>query len=76
MDKEKKTLKSPLSEKSYNECEEWVAKIAGEAQKSLAKEVLSIIESIQPALQESVDKIVVEQIKLIDLKKFLNELLK
>ena len=73
MDKEQKTLKSPLSAKFCPEC---MAKVAGEAQKSLAREVLSRIESIQPALQENVDKIVVEQIKLIDLKKLLNELLK
>ena len=43
MDKEQKTLKSPLSAK----LEEVKAKAAGEAQKSLAREVLSSLEIIE-----------------------------
>jgi len=41
MDKEQKTLKSPLSAKFCNEC---MAKVAGEAQKSLARAILMDIE--------------------------------
>ncbi|TET24499.1 MAG: hypothetical protein E3J76_02810 [Candidatus Aminicenantes bacterium] len=44
MDKEQKTLKSPLSAKFCPEC---MAKVAGEAQKSLAREVLSRLEIIE-----------------------------
>jgi len=46
MDKEQKTLKSPLSAK----CEECKAKVAGEAQKSLAREVLVSINIIETFL--------------------------
>lgn len=53
MSKEEKTLKSPLSAKNIinpAHCEECKAKVAGEAQKSLAREVLLSIEFIKPKI--------------------------
>jgi len=55
---------------------EMKAKIAGDGQKSVAKEVLSNIKSMQSDLQKAVDIIIAQEIKLIDLKKFLNNFLK
>ncbi len=40
MDKEQKTLKSPLSAIDHFHCVECKAKVAGEAQKSMARQVL------------------------------------
>jgi len=57
MDKQKKTLKSPLSAKfviNPLHCEECKAKVAGEAQKTLAKEVLSRIEFIETHIGASI----------------------
>jgi len=47
MDKEQKTLKSPLSAKYCVECK---AQVAGEAQRSLAKELLARMEGGNPVL--------------------------
>lgn len=47
MDKEQKTLKSPLSAIWCKECK---AKVAGEAQKSLAREILLKIDIIETHL--------------------------
>jgi len=54
MDKKKKTLKSPLSAIDYFHCVECKAKVAGEAQKSLAREVLSRIEFIETQIGASI----------------------
>ena len=57
MDNTKKTLKSPLSAKNTINplhCEECKARIAGEAQKILAKEVLSRIEFIETHIGASI----------------------
>ena len=46
MDKDKKTLRKPLSAIDTFHCVECKAKVAGEAQKSLAREVLRELRNI------------------------------
>jgi len=52
MDKEQKTLKSPLSAKLV----ELKAKAAGEAQKSLAREILSRVEAMESHVSSATRK--------------------
>lgn len=79
MDKEQKTLKSPLSAKyviNPAHCEECKAKAAGEAQKSLAREVLSGIEYGIIQARDSQETLIALERKLMELKTFLTYLLK
>lgn len=60
MDKKKKTLKSPLSAKNTINplhCEECKARVAGEAQRSIASEILFSLEFFKKSTEERLERI-------------------
>lgn len=73
MDKEQKTLKSPLSVKFCTEC---MAKVAGEAQKSLARELYSLIEDAIMRTRRAQENQIADEARLIEIKHFLHNFIK
>lgn len=72
MDKQKKTLKKPYS--AF--CDELKAKAAGEAQKSLAREILPSIEYAIIQARDCQESQIALEGKLVELKKLLHDFLK